>query len=220
MIKKFLLAFAACNIFVAAASAYNVTFDIQADLLKTSTGAAMPTSGICLLVASTSNATFGTINAGASLTTGTFLDGGDDQILFKMDLSINSTPGSFVGAPSILTQNFSTNLDGNDPLILYWFPDLTMNTSTIPNTATQYGAFRTTTTQDGGQSWVMPGATTSGYRLYFLTSDAAIYGPGTHLPVESRSLLNTVVPEPSTYAMLLLAGLGGGVALRRRVAAV
>lgn len=218
MMKKLLLVLAACNVFVGAASAYNVTFDIQADLLKTSTGAAMPTTGICLLVASTSNAAFGTINAGASLTVGSFLDGGDDQILFKMDLSTNATPGSFVGAPSILTQNFSANLDGNDPLVLYWFPTLSMASNTIPNTATQYGSFRTTTTQDGGQSWVMPGATTSGYRLYFLTQDAAIYGPGSHLPAESRASFTTAVPEPSTYAMLLLAGLGG-VVLRRRVKA-
>ena len=206
--KKLLLALFACNALVTAASAYNVTFDIQADLLKTSAGAAMPTTGICLLVASTTDATFGTLNSGASLTVGNFIDGNDDQILYKMDLSLNATPGAFGAAPSIINTNFS-NLDGGDQLILYWFPTLSMNSTTIPNTATSYGAFRTTTTQDGGQSWVMPGATASGYPLYFRTTDAAIYTGGTHQPLESRANLLTVVPEPSTYAFVLAAGLGG-----------
>ncbi len=217
--KKLLLALFACNALVSAASAYNVSFDIEADLLKNSTangGGAMPTTGICLLVASTTDASFvTTLNAGQSLAVGSFLNGGDDQILFKMDLSTNGTPGVFGENPTINTANFSANLDGNDPLILYWFPTLTTASNTIPATAVPYGQFRTTTTQDGGQSWVMPAATTNNYRLYFKTTDGAIF-PGTHDAAESLANLSTAVPEPSTYAVVMLAGLGG-VLLRRRL---
>ena len=220
--KRLLTTLLASAAFVHGAFAYSVSFDLEAHLLRSDATTPMPTTGLVLLVASTTNATFGTnITAGTSLATGSFLDGasGDDQILARFDLSLFSTPGVLLVNPSASTDTF-TNLSSGDRLALYWFPTLTLSSTAVPNTQTSYGTYQTGNTLplDGSAAWTMPAGTTNNYKLYFLTTDAntSYTAAGTHTVAESSATLLTVVPEPSTLALGALGIVGLGYVLRRR----
>lgn len=192
-----------------------VTFDVQAEVLKTSGGADMPTTGLVMLVASTTNGTFGAVNDGATLSVGSFLDGGDDLILKTWDLSNSGTPGLFADVSGSLT--FSGNWGTGDALALVWFPTLTLASSTASG-GTEYGLFTTSTPTDGSGPWVTPADATSDNALYMFTTEASILtgGPPGSVAASASLASNTVqgVPEPSRMMLLGLAMMG--LVFRRR----
>lgn len=207
--KRLVLALLACGALAQGASAYTVTFDLAANRLRSTTSTTnFPTTGLILLVASTTNTTFGTtIAGGTNLAVGSFLDGttGDDQILARFNLSSSGVPGVFASNPSVSTGGTFANLDGGDRIALYWFPTLTTGSNVVPNGATSYGTYQlgNTAPTDGSAAWTMPAATTNNYKLYFLTTDAdtTYSNAGTHSAIEATAnLLTTPVPEPSSYA--------------------
>jgi hypothetical protein len=185
-------------------SAQIVNFFLTADRLKTSTGTALPTDRLFLLVADTASNGFGFLSNGDTLNAGDFF-AGDDLILWRDDLSANATPGLYLEPTSAFALAGSWN--AGDPVAIIWFESLTLaNTSAA--LGDEYGFYTTTSPLDGSDPWTTPG---SGLRdLVFFTADAGGSNPSA---AGNASLL--VVPEPSTYA-LLGAGLMGMWAFRRR----
>jgi hypothetical protein len=142
-------------------TAHALTIQVDADLLKDSNGAPMPTNGLVILVASTTDATF----SGPS--TGSFVSG-DDIVVAKFNLASSGAPGVLIDvAPSL---SFTGNWNPGDPLAIYWFPTLTTN-STGPSAGTPYGMYTTTTPLDGSDAWVTP-QSSANIDLRFITTDS------------------------------------------------
>ena len=175
-----------------------VTINLDADQLKTAGGTAMPTTGLVMLIASTTDTSFGAPIPSAFVT-------GDDVILWTWSLDSGFGAGVFsdkvenlqLGSPSI-----STEWGSGDRLEMLWFPDLTIGDAS-PGEGTSYGRYRDPATSgsgtDGSALWVTPGegATIS---LRFLMTDG-IVSPGT--VAASAGLASfTVVPEPAEYAVI------------------
>lgn len=149
---------AALILFVATKALGTVTLNMSVAYLNDSEGSPMPTTGLVLLVASTNDDTFGTPTLDAFVS-------GDDTILAKWDLSTWSTPGLLLGSTGPLTLTGGWN--AGDPLQLYWFPTLTLASSS-PTAGAAYGQYRTNSPTDDSDLWITPtdGATVS---LKFLT---------------------------------------------------
>jgi hypothetical protein len=138
-----------------------VTINLEANLLKTASGDPMPTTGLVILVANTDGTSFSQPTAGA------FVSGGN-TIVGTWDLSKGWDTAGVLGAAA----NFglSDGLAAGDPLQLYWFPTLTID-STAPGAGTQYGLYTDPVGIDGSAPWVVPGAGAT-VDFYFLTADA------------------------------------------------
>lgn len=213
---------------IIASNAFAVSFDLEADLLQTSTpGAAMSQSGLIMLVADTDGNGFGqavatSIGSGTGDRTsdGLFLDGvgGDDLILFGSNLTDSGTDGVLAVFPSLTLGTYGgKSWDQGDSLALVWFPGLTTSSSmTAANDS--YGLF-TSLTPDAGSVWSTPANNVGSYQLYIFTTNSAVLpagaGTGTSSPSDLVAGL-TVVPEPSTYALIAALGCLGVIILRRR----
>ena len=189
-----------------------VSFNLKAETLKTSAGAAAPTTTLAFLVADTGAAGLGAITPGASTTVGSFLSGTEDQILAKFDLSTFATAGVLSTSLTGLTIAQGT------PLALVWFPTLTSASTTIAG-GTSYGSYVNGGALDGGSAWTAPANGTSNYKLFYYTSDATTLHAGGANTSASGNASFTVaaVPEPSRV-MLAAMGLGALVLRRRRQA--
>jgi hypothetical protein len=177
----------------------SITFYLDADLLKSSDGSPMPTNGLVLLVASTTDSTFQGPTAGSFVT-------GDDIVLAKFDLHSSGTPGVLID----LTNNLrlAGNWSVNDPLALYWYPTLTIASSS-PTGGAPYGMYTTATPHDDSVPWLTP-SDGSTVNLRFITTDS---DPGNHSPgteLASTGLANLVVPGVPTPPQLAISLLGGG----------
>ncbi len=89
---------------------------------------------------------------------------GDDLVLARGDLT-GGDLGYFIGSA-----NFSlgaNNLGVGDAVQLYWFPTLTLS-STTADESTPYGSYRSATGLDGSAPWVVPNDGTSTLDLKFL----------------------------------------------------
>jgi hypothetical protein len=132
----------------------------------------------------------------------------DDLILETF--TVNSGPG-FFAEPVNFT--LSGTLGPNDRLLLRWFPTLLAGTS-APGGGAEYGEFRTDTVQsdpDGSDiAWFVP-SDGSIVGLNFLTENQGGSNP------EVAGIANfTVIPEPSTYALLAVGIAAIGIVRRRR----
>jgi hypothetical protein len=195
--------------FVNIASAV-VSFNIKGELLKNSSGTAAATSTLAFLVADTNSNGFGAVSLNASTSAGSFLNGSDDQILGRFDLSTFATAGVL-----------STSLTGitvaqGTPLALYWFPTLTLASSTVTGGST-YGSYVGGTAVNGSSVWTAPANGTSLYKLFYYNADATTLNAGGANASNTGNASFTVaaVPEPSRV-MLLGLGLGAFIVRRRR----
>ncbi|WP_050030932.1 PEP-CTERM sorting domain-containing protein [Verrucomicrobium sp. BvORR034] len=189
-----------------------VTFDIQADALKTNGGALAPTSTLVLLVADTGNNGFGQIAAGQSLSVNSVLGGSDDRIVGIYDLSLNNVAGYFQVLASNLELTSVTGWSVGDGLALVWFPTLTLgDINGTVSASTSYGSFSGPPVV--GNAWTTPENTTAS--LYFFNESGTL-SPGT-IPAAAGNASNTVsaVPEPSV-SLLAMAGAMFAVFGRRR----
>jgi len=203
--------FIACAFVSATSLQASIFFDIQGELLKNSSGTAIPVNALILLVADTTNNGFANITDGSSLALNAFLNSGDDRVLARFDLSSSGTAGLFAEGPSL---SFGGGWNETDPLALLWFPTLNLASSTVSN-GTSYGLF-SGPALDGSDAWITPTDGATGHKLYFFNADATILPdspPGSHAAGLGNASL-TVVPEPSR-SLLALIGIAG-VAFRRR----
>lgn len=193
--------FAVCllALFQTVAYSQSVTFNIDAESLKTSGGTPMAPSGLVILVVSTADAIFGGPTAGSFVS-------GDDAIVKSWDLTVGGGGGGFGNGilsgttGSIPLANIS-GWDPGDPLQMYWFPTLTLS-SPSPGAGTSYGQYRDPVGIDTSEVWTTYTPFPFGFRnLKFFTSDATFNSPGTNPAVAGNASLTTV-PEPSAYAMV------------------
>jgi hypothetical protein len=96
-----------------------VTINLDAELLKTSGGSAMPSSGLVILVTSTLDSSFGGPTAGSFVS-------GDDSIIKKWDLTAGGGGGGigngiFAGStgPGATPLSSIANWTAGDPLQMY-----------------------------------------------------------------------------------------------------
>lgn len=184
-----------------------VTFNVAADKLKDENGNPMSVNGLVVLVASTTDSTFNGPVPGA-------FTSGDDIIIGNQPLTLNSGfgPGAFLQG---ISQTESGNWGPNDPVALFWFPNLTSGQT--PTAGTPYGFFTDATGHDGSAPWLTP-ADSSTVSLSFGTQDGTtLFGSGGgFFPPSAGNANLTVVPEPSQYAAAFgLACLGWAVVKRR-----
>lgn len=177
--------------------------------LRDSSGNTLSDGGLILLVASTTDSLFSSPLPDASISVGS-LFGGDDQIVGMFEVSqLNS--GIAGGYGSTFNISYSGNLTSGDALQLYWFPSLTL-ASTSFGSYTPYGTFRTDAiASDSDIAWVLPsdGATVT---LNFFTTSSGLGGEADSLGNASLS----TVPEPATTVALLGGAAGLFVMHRRR----
>jgi hypothetical protein len=175
-----------------------VTLNLSIGQLKDAGGVnPVPEGTLLVLVADTNQDGFTTITPNSFALN-------DDVIIATISLD-SDTVGIYnlfgVHQQSIIL-SLSNNLGAGDPLALYWFPTLTIS-ATAPGLGTPYGMYA------GDPLWVMPsdGATVD---LDFITQFV-----GGSLPDNLGFANFTVIPEPSTYALIGL-GLLGLIFIARR----
>lgn len=207
-----------CGILLLASTGHaTVTIGIQGDMLKDSSGTALTSTGLFLLVSSTSDAIFDGIVAGSSTSIGSSLNGGDDRIVFRGDLQSSFSNYSSAGVLDVTASGLNlssvSGWSAGDPLALLWFPTLTTASGTIAD-GTKYGIYTNSSAIDGSAAWVTPSDTFS-VNVGFYTTDGLNLGPGSN-PANAGNASLTVgaAPEPSR-SMLGLIGFGM-LALRRR----
>ena len=181
-----------------------ITIQVDAANLKDANGTLMPTTGLVILAASTTDLVFGSPTVTAFFS-------GDDIELKRWDFSTGTgTPGQFSDFTGSLT--FTGSWNANDPLQLYWFPTLTVSAST-PGSGTPYGLYRDPTGVDGSAVWTTPADGTLSYNIKFFTQD---FNPTAFNISSTGNASLTVVPEPSAYATVFgIVCLIGAVASRR-----
>ena len=199
------LLFFAC---ASASSAVTVSFNVSAGNLTNAAGDLMPVNGIILMVGSTVDREFTDAVDPGAYNVGDFL-GADDVIFYRGDLTgSGSEAGLFSESVELDTDAFG--LVANDPVSLYWFPN-SNNAGGAGSinlvSGTDGGLYTSTTGDDGGEAWVVPGAGQS--NLLMLTSS---FG-GSISADDAQASSGFVVPEPSS---LLSLSFGALLLLRRR----
>ena len=215
MTRRILLCASLLLLAISPASA-TISFLIDGDSLKDSTGGALGQSSLFMLVSSTTNGTFEAITEGSFTAVGSLLNA-DDRILFRGDLlgspNVNGVLQVGTGALTLNT-GLLTNWTVGDPLALLWFPTPTAGSNTIP-AGTKYGLYTNASAVDGSDPWITPADGTTDHSLLFYTTDGLNLGPGSNpASAGNASLTVAAVPEPSR-SMLGLIGFGM-LALRRR----
>lgn len=180
-----------------------VTLSITAADLLTSNQELAPVGSLVLLVASTTDVSFGPPRAD-------YFVSGDDIVLRAWALQV---PGQFSGLAANIPIFTDPNLlSPGDPLQLYWFPTLTLanyNSGFGPGEV-EYGVYRHNAGLDGGSPWTIPadGSTVS---LVFLTQSVNGSNPN------DAGLANlTVAPVPEA-SNVIFGGLAVGLVAFRLV---
>lgn len=208
------LLFLALSLGAFSSASASVTIDVQAEVLKTSSGVAIPLDSRILVVADTSGNGFGTLQAGAAFAIDSLVAGTDDRIVGVFDMSVWGEAGVFQ-TPSFTPELSSvTGWTANDPLALIWLPTQTSADSALIGGA-EYGIFFGPT-GSGGDAWLTPTDGNPG-SFFFFTSDAStLSSAGTFAPNSSYANLQVAaVPEPGRFLLSML-GLAMLVVRRRR----
>ncbi|MGC3990637.1 MAG: hypothetical protein QM796_13340 [Chthoniobacteraceae bacterium] len=195
-----------------AATRADVTIELAGGYLKNSSGSLITNgSGLLLLVASTSDSTFTTPTTSSSLTVGSAISSGsDDIILYKSAISGDGNNSGTDDAGEfrmLIDLTLSSTVTEGASLILYWFPTLTTSSTSIA-LGTTYGSYRSsialdesgTTDGDGSQPWYLPADGTSAYELLFLTSDA---GSAINTGITGAATNLIAAPEPTSTGLIL-----------------
>src|SRR5881392_677407 len=191
---KFLLPLSALLLASLTASA-DVTINLGAAELFQSDGTTpIPLGSLLQLVASTTDSTF-TLPTPASFTGGS----ADDLVVSSFASNNNAGSGSFSG-PIVFT--LSGNLNAGDPLMLRWWPTLTL-ASPSPGFSTPFGQFRTDAVENFSDTgWFVP-ADGSTISLNFLDTAGGGSEPNS---AGTASFLTAAIPEPSTLASVVIGG--------------
>lgn len=185
--------------------AHALTITIDAETLRDAAGALFPTAGLIVLTAATEGTFLGPTPT--SFTTGSEIE------IARWDLSAWATPGALSDSTTDLF--FSGAWDEGDPLRLYWYPTLTID-SLAPISGAAYGEYSDLFGIDESDPWITP-AESGVLNLHLGTTDAsALLLPGSLAPAvgQANQVVAAVVPEPGTavYGLATIAVL----ALRRR----
>ena len=217
MTRRILLC-ASMLLLAASPSKATISFLIDGDLLRDSSGTAIGQTSLFLLVSSTTDSIFSSITPDSSTAIGSLLNG-DDKILFRGNLANYGVNGVLSESTGSLTLNTGalTGWTSGDPLALLWFPTLTTGSGTIAS-GTTYGLYSNASVVDGSDAWITPSDPTTNHKLLFYTQAGSELSPGAgasnSASVGNASLTVGAVPEPSRS---LLGLIGFGVlALRRR----
>ena len=203
---KKIFAFVCCTLGLVISSQAAVSLQLAGGFLKTGPNSTTLTpqgSGELILVASTIDSTF-------NLPSTAGYASGDDVVLSRLAItgdgnnSGSLTAGEF---SQTITADYAAfaNLSAGDPLMMYWYPTLSL-TDTVPTANAPYGSYRSATANaDGSEAWVAPADQSFGYLLLFVTQDAgsSVNTATSGIPFGQTNA--TVVPEPSTYLASVLA---------------
>ncbi len=219
MLKSQLAALAALYVLSASVQAAAISFNVDADRLRTSGGGLIPVGSLVLLIASSTDAGFTSplvangSNSTALGSSGSFLSG-DEIVLFRSAVTNTGyTQFSTGGIEQTLFPNWSLS----DPLALVWFPTLTLGSPTTLVAGTSYGFYTNASAIDGSTAWITPSAPASSVPLAFYTTDGGDLGPGSNAVSAASATQTVAAPEP-TSALLLSVGLVSLAARRRRQA--
>lgn len=124
------------------------TLKIKAGLLKDAQGNAMSSSGVVVVVASTTNQHFSGPIEDAFVQN-------DDVVLYKNNLSETNIDGVFI--TTISNATFDGVLTPGDRVALYWYPTLSLNDTKIP-AGTPYGVYAPNAGEEADDSapWITP----------------------------------------------------------------
>ena len=197
----------------------SVAVQLDAGVLRTSTGSTFTGGMLQLIAARTANATF------AAPTANSFVGGDTANEFVLASFAFNQGGAGFVTGETSNFINFtyenttpgnsSTTFDPGDSLLLRWYPSLTLSSSS-PGAGTSYGQYRSSSPPNGGLAWAGPadGSTLTGSNgLIFLTSSANGANPDI---AGYASNFVASVPEPSSVVLSSAVALLGLLKLRRR----
>ena len=194
-----------------AKSQATINIEVQAGVLTNITGTTnVPVGGLLELIATPS----GSVSNFAAPTPDSFVSG-DNIVVASFAMNYNTgitgvTDNSFpLTLQNTLSPSSSTAFDQGDPLLLRWYPSLTMS-STSPGLGTTYGQFRTDATVDGGNAWITPADGGTATLVLFTQS------VGGSQVNSTGYASNVVVPESSSGALILIISIGAACLRRGR----
>jgi hypothetical protein len=227
-------------ILVALPASASITLTVNAGLLTTETGSALPDGNLILLIASPTGV-FGATTGNQFVTGDNLILGssvgssvvGTGALAMTNDGTAGETLNTItninlgIGSTGLIASAQSSIVTG-DKVAIRFYDNYTLADfeNGVPVTG-DYGTYTTllTAAPDGGLDWTLPAAgandTFSAGLNFFTLSDA-----GTQLNIEGQALTPTLdgsvaVPEPSTYALLATGLLFvAGMAVRKKRLAV
>lgn len=185
--------------------------DFQADQLRKADGSAISNTALVLIVADTTGNGFASLFDGGQLNVNGLLGGTDDRVVARFDMT-EWENGAAQNPDSEFELSSVTNWSTNDPLAIFWFPELTLASTEI-DTNNTYGLFAGPGST--GESWITPGESAFTQFLFYTQSGGTLGTGAFASALGNASNTVSAVPEPSV-SMLAMAGAMFAVLGRRR----